>query len=82
VWTAKLGEYPHAQLNPEMRPVKKQTTRMIKMECKVATCGYVCRSARKWITSYGAVVCPKHGKPMSYDPSDLADEGDEEEGDE
>lgn len=59
VWQRTLGSYPHAKLDPAQRPTKKQTTRMIKMEC--GTCGYVARAAKKWIDEVGVLKCPKHG---------------------
>lgn len=75
-WTEMLGAYPHAKLDPDGSPVKKQTTRMVKMECKADECGYICRTARKWITDVGPVSCPKHGE-MSYEPFETPDEGEE-----
>lgn len=71
-WTEALGEYPHAKLDPKQRPTKKQTTRMVKMECD--ECGYVCRASRKWITEKGPVSCPEHGE-MNYEP--FGDEDDD-----
>lgn len=73
-WSEALGPYPHAKLDPEQRPTKKQTTRMVKMEC--TGCGYVCRASRKWILEMGPVSCPKHGA-MTYEPFDETDEEDE-----
>lgn len=49
-----LGPYPHRALNPT--PRKKQSTRMIKMEC--GHCGYVARTTRKWLEDVGPLVCP------------------------
>ena len=45
--TGKLPAYPHARLDAAHRPVKKQGTRMLKVEC--GSCGYVVRVARKWL---------------------------------
>lgn len=60
-WNHKLGPYPHAKLNPAESPVKKQTARMHKMECD--ECGYVARTAQKWIDLYGPAECPGgHGE--------------------
>ena len=42
---AQLGPYPHAQLSLAGR--KKQSTRMIKVEC--SDCGGVYRTTQKWI---------------------------------
>jgi len=52
--TGKLGPYPHAILNPSAT-VKKQGTRMIKVECP--ECGYAVRTTRKWL-DVGLPVCP------------------------
>lgn len=59
-WQTVLGEYPHGKLDPKKSPVKKQTTRMIKMEC--SECGYVARTSRKWLEEVGAAHCPAHGE--------------------
>lgn len=64
-WRTELGPYPHVKLNPEMRPTKKQTTRMFKCECKVETCGYQLRISRKWLDDVGNPHCPKHGRMES-----------------
>lgn len=74
----KLGDYPHAQLNPLKRPVKKQTTRLIKCEC--SECGYVCRTTKKWLDEAGAPLCPTHKKSLTPDLAE--DVGGESEGDE
>jgi hypothetical protein len=50
----KLGPYPHAKLSRSTR--KKQTTRMIKCECK--GCGFVCRTTRTWLDLLGPPICP------------------------
>ena len=42
-----IGEYPHAKLNAEKSGKKKQTTRMLKLECY--GCGYVIRTTAKWL---------------------------------
>ena len=72
----KLGAYPHAKLDPRLSPVKKQSTRMIKMEC--GDCGYVCRTSQKWLDEAGAAHCPQHGE-MSVDNSGRKGEGDGDE---
>jgi hypothetical protein len=77
VWVKSLGTYPHALLNPAGRPVKKQTTRMVKCECK--DCGYSCRTSRKWLDDAGAPLCPCNKKPMSFEiPDELESEEDDE----
>jgi hypothetical protein len=49
-----LGPYPHSQLNLSGR--KKQTTRMIKVECD--DCGGVYRTTRQWIDQAHELTCP------------------------
>lgn len=56
----KLGEYPHAAVDISKR--KKQTTRMIKVEC--GDCGYTARVTRKWIEQTGAPLCACNHEPM------------------
>ena len=73
-WSKELGAYPHSQLNMTKSPVKKQTTRMVKMECEA--CGYMVRTSRKWL-EVGPCLCPVHKKPMKFDiPDELG--GDDE----
>lgn len=55
----ELGEYPHGQIN--LRDRKKQSTRMLKVECPA--CGCVARMAQKWLDQAGAPVCGC-GEPM------------------
>ena len=50
---AELGPYPHAAMNTNA--IKKQTTRMVKVEC--AGCGYIVRTTEKWI-EVGLPTCP------------------------
>jgi hypothetical protein len=55
---AKLGDYPHAALNPS-EGFKKQSTRLLKVECD--SCGYTARVTRKWL-DVGTPFCPsEHG---------------------
>jgi hypothetical protein len=58
----KIGDYPHRKLNMQMRPAKKQTTRMIKCEC--SDCGYICRTSKTNIENYGAPLCPCNKEEM------------------
>lgn len=83
-WRLVLGAYPHAKLDPGMSPKKKQTTRMVKCECKKpgngedGKCNFLVRTARKWIDEVGVPHCPKHGKmDCDYipDESEEANEG-------
>lgn len=75
-WYEKLGAYPHGQLSGLKSPEKKQTTRLVKCECK--SCGYTARVTRKWLEQ-GAPVCPivGHG-PLHFDVGGLDFEGDDE----
>jgi hypothetical protein len=52
---AELGEYPHAELSAGTNGDKKQSTRMLKLECPC--CGYVIRTTQKWLDS-GVPTCP------------------------
>lgn len=61
----RLGKFPHSRLKQSASPVKKQTTRMIKMECR--QCGYICRAATTTIIDHGAVICPCNDEPMSVE---------------
>ena len=73
---AAAGPLPHARLDTDgetTRP-KKQATRMFKCECEA--CGYTVRTARKWLETAGAPVCPIEGHgPMQHDPLDSDDAG-------
>ena len=50
-----LGPYPHAMLDPKKSPIKKQSTRLLKVEC--GDCGYTVRVTQKWI-DVGLPTCP------------------------
>ena len=79
-WIKELGQYPHAGLKPKSRPDKKQTTRMVKCECK--KCGYTARVSRKWLDDAGAPLCPCNSKPMSFKlPPELEPEEEDEDND-
>lgn len=56
------GPYPHAKLNLEMNPTKKQSTRMIKMEC--TQCGFICRASLTKILEVGPPLCSCNKKPL------------------
>lgn len=47
----KLGKFPHAKLDVGQGPIKKQTTRMIKMECM--QCGFIARASHSAIIAAG-----------------------------
>ena len=51
----QLGPYPHAPLNESGSPVKRQGTRMLKIECP--GCGYTARTTAKWL-EVGLPTCP------------------------
>ena len=55
------GPLPHARLNTgsETTRPRKQATRLLKCEC--GTCGYTVRTARKWLETAGAPLCPIDG---------------------
>lgn len=57
-----LGAYPHAALSPALAGGKKQTTRMLKVECPES--GYIARTTAKWLDAYGAPKCPCHDEVM------------------
>jgi hypothetical protein len=75
-----VGPLPHARLQPEKKPAeadpegeetqtqttrpRKQVSRHVKCSCQ--TCGYVVRTARKWLDDVGPPHCPRHG-PMQAD---------------
>jgi hypothetical protein len=73
------GPLPHARLHAEKKSAEvdpdgqqtpastkpgKQANRHVKCACP--TCGYVVRTARKWLAEPGPPLCPKHG-PMQPD---------------
>ncbi len=62
----RLGLYPHSRLNIAVgRPTKKQTTRMVKMECPIHQ--YKCRAALLKIIENGPVICPICNEPMEVE---------------
>lgn len=50
---AELGPIPHAKVNPNQ---KKQSTRLLKVECTIPNCGAVWRMSAKW--AHQCIVCP------------------------
>lgn len=55
-----LGQYPNATLDSlslERPGGKKQGTRMVKIECPSAECGYTARTTKKWLAK-GLPTCP------------------------
>lgn len=78
-WDSQLGPYPHAKLDGNKSPVKKQSTRLIKCQCTASE--YVVRTTRKWLEEFGAPISPVNNKPMAFEiPPDLDFDG--EDGDE
>ena len=65
------GPLPHARPDTggQTTAPKKQAARMLKCECQA--CGYTVRTARKWLETVGAPLCPieGHGR-MHHDPLD------------
>lgn len=55
----ELGEYPHTKLDPAQSPIKKQTTRMIRLDSDCED-GCTVRTTRKWIEK-GDFTCPCGG---------------------
>ena len=52
----KLGAFPHKKLDASIG-AKKQTTRMLKVQCREFMCGMVFRTSAKWATS-AELHCP------------------------
>lgn len=52
----RIGEYPHKRLIASADTAKKQTTRLIKVQCE--SCEYTARVTGKWIDAAGAPICP------------------------
>lgn len=60
-----VGPFPHATLAPSARAAdepKKQTTRMLKVECP--DCGYTVRTTQKWI-DFGLPTCVCGGEMVT-----------------
>lgn len=56
----RLGQFPHAAITLGSRgseEPKKQTTRMLKLACPDAACGYIVRTTQKWLDK-GTPTCP------------------------
>lgn len=52
----KLGPYPHSAINLSDANAKKQTTRMLKVQCPNDE--YTVRTTRKWLDEMGTPSCP------------------------
>ena len=73
---AAAGPLPHARLDTGglTTAPRKLAARMLKCECQA--CGYTVRTARKWLETAGAPLCPIPGHgAMRHEPLD----GEEEE---
>lgn len=53
---AELGDYPHGKVTLGSS-IKKQSTRMLKVECPSGS-GYLVRMTRTWLDTFGAPICP------------------------
>jgi hypothetical protein len=62
VWSSDLGKYPHAAMSTKGR--KKQSTRLVKVQCDNADCGYVLRTTKKWLDKCGTPICTCNGLQM------------------
>lgn len=67
-----LGPYPHDVLDQDRSPIKKQGTRMLKLEC--VGCGYTARTTAKWIDRNGALICPCNNNRMRVAKPKLNDD--------
>lgn len=72
-WAQYLGAYPHAHMNPAGR--KKQSTRLVKVQCRNQECGYVLRTTAKWIDKVGAPICPCNDLQMTVESAESDEEG-------
>jgi len=61
----KLGPYAHAELTIPTQTGKKQSTRMVKLQCP--ECDYIIRTTRKHLEEKGAVICPLHEVAFKQD---------------
>lgn len=76
---AAAGPLPHARLDTggQTTAPKKQAARMLKCECQA--CGYTVRTARKWLETAGAPLCPIEGHgPMHHELLDSDDDAGED----
>lgn len=65
----RLGKFPHSAIRPNAKPpTKKQSTRMIKMDC--SDCGYIVRASTTAIVEHGPVICPCNNEQMSVEMPD------------
>ncbi len=69
-----IGPYPHARLDLGQRPTKKQSTRMLKVQC--VHCGFVCRAAISKILLSGVPLCGCNHKPMEFEMPETSEADD------
>ncbi len=60
-----LGPIPHAKLNYQMNPKKKQTTRLLKALCPSTE--YTVRITQKWVAEFGAPLCACCQSPIQIE---------------
>lgn len=60
-------------MNPAGR--KKQSTRLVKVQCSNQECGYVLRTTAKWIDKVGAPICPCNDLQMTVESAESDEEG-------
>lgn len=58
----QFGDFPHAKMNVGQSGVKKQTTRMIKLQCPA--CKFTMRCARSWVDNIGEPICACDGETL------------------
>lgn len=58
----EIGQFPHRALIPSKSGIKKQTTRLLKLQCP--NCDYIIRVTRKHLDEKGSPLCPVHKKPF------------------
>lgn len=68
---ADLGPYPHSGIEPNIRPIKKQTTRQLKAEC--VDCDAIIRLTQKVVDDPGLPTCACGGIFMLADTEEILD---------
>jgi len=63
----KLGDYPHTGMDLSANPIKKQTTRMLKVQCE--SCGCIARMTAKWLDEAGEPTCGCGGAMVFVPPT-------------
>jgi hypothetical protein len=75
----ELGDYPHVKLT--LGTAKKQTTRMLKVQCDNLGCGFIFRTTAKWIATFDGCewLCPCGGN-MVPEVKEESEDGETETG--